>query len=164
MAFRRFKDIFYPIPSWDTVMERLYPEVKYVVANSVFTKWDDPKNRTPLPNIHHKVIKDDLARIQKISDYYEYERKRSTAYADVAMQLDMLYHDIKNGNIENGTWMASIDSVKRTFPKPKGPAPDLNPPEIDKNGSEIIEKVGFFKRIFMGQKTSNDITDGTHSA
>ena len=29
---------------------------------------------------------------------------------------------------------------------------------------KFIEKVGFFKRIFMGQKTSNDNTDGSHSA
>ena len=34
-------------------------------------------------------------------------------------QLDMLYHDIKSGNLENGTWIAAIDAVKNEYPKPE---------------------------------------------
>ena len=30
----------------------------------------------------------------------------------------MLYHDIKNGNVENGSWIQAIDSVKEKYPKP----------------------------------------------
>ena len=33
-------------------------------------------------------------------------------------QLDMLYHDIKNGNLENGSWIQAIDEVKNRYPKP----------------------------------------------
>ena len=33
-------------------------------------------------------------------------------------QLDMLYHDIKNGNLENGSWIQAIDEVKNKYPKP----------------------------------------------
>ena len=30
----------------------------------------------------------------------------------------MLYHDIKNGQLENGTWIKTIDNVKDKYPKP----------------------------------------------
>ena len=38
-------------------------------------------------------------------------------------QLDMLYHDIKSGNIENGLFVQAIDKVKNKFPKPEGSPP-----------------------------------------
>ena len=31
----------------------------------------------------------------------------------------MLYHDIKNGNLENGTWIQTIDDIKNKYPKPQ---------------------------------------------
>ena len=33
-------------------------------------------------------------------------------------QLDMLFHDIENGNLENGSWVQHIRKVKNKFPKP----------------------------------------------
>ena len=30
----------------------------------------------------------------------------------------MLYHDIKNGELENGTWIQTIDEIKSRYPKP----------------------------------------------
>ena len=31
----------------------------------------------------------------------------------------MLYHDIKNKNLENGSWIQSIDKIKSRYPKPE---------------------------------------------
>ena len=44
-------------------------------------------------------------------------------YPDVKFQLDMLYHDIKNGKLESGLWMKSIEEVKEKYPKPTTPPP-----------------------------------------
>ena len=35
----------------------------------------------------------------------------------------MLYHDLKSGNLNNGTWIAAIDAVKENNPKPDAPEP-----------------------------------------
>ena len=35
----------------------------------------------------------------------------------------MLYHDIKNGKLESGLWMKSIEEVKEKYPKPTTPPP-----------------------------------------
>ena len=40
-------------------------------------------------------------------------------------QLDTLYHDLKNGKLENGEWIKSIDEVKKGDPKP-----DIEPPSL----------------------------------
>jgi hypothetical protein len=37
----------------------------------------------------------------------------------------MLYHDIKSGNLSNGSWIAAIDAVKEQHPKPEGSEPTL---------------------------------------
>ena len=37
----------------------------------------------------------------------------------------MLYHDLKAGNLNNGTWMTAIDMVKENHPKPEEPEPEL---------------------------------------
>ena len=50
---------------------------------------------------------------------------RSDEYVDVLKQLDMLYHDLKNKNLENGSWINHIEEVKNKYPKPEGPAPEL---------------------------------------
>jgi len=47
----------------------------------------------------------------------EFEQKRLEAYPDIKNQLDMLYHDIKSGNLENGAWIKAIDAVKNNIAK-----------------------------------------------
>lgn len=49
----------------------------------------------------------------------EYQRQRALEYPRIQDQLDMLYHDIKSGNLQNGTWVEAIEEVKNTFPKPE---------------------------------------------
>jgi len=54
----------------------------------------------------------------EIYNYYLYERNREQAFPKMVDQLDMLYHDIKNGNLENGSWIQTIDEIKNKYPKP----------------------------------------------
>ena len=54
-----------------------------------------------------------------------YERNREKQYPEIKDQLDMLYHDLKSGNLNNGTWITAIDAVKENNPKPEGPEPIL---------------------------------------
>ena len=61
----------------------------------------------------------------KIYDYYEYERVREKKYPSIKDQLDALYHDIKNGKLNDGEWIKSIDEIKKGNPKP-----DIDPPSL----------------------------------
>lgn len=45
--------------------------------------------------------------------------KVANGYPSIAHQLDLLYHDIKAGNLESGNWIAAIEAVKQQFPKPQ---------------------------------------------
>ena len=67
-----------------------------------------------------KRLKQDC-QTSKIYNYYLYERNREKQYPKIKDQLDMLYHDLKSGNLNNGTWITAIDAVKENNPKPEGP-------------------------------------------
>ncbi len=61
----------------------------------------------------------DLARqnyLKKINSSL-YKEQRYNEYPKIVDQLDMLYHDIKNNNISDGTWINAIDSIKLKYPK-----------------------------------------------
>jgi len=42
--------------------------------------------------------------------------KRKAAYGNIEDQLDMLYHDLKDGNLSAGAWVSHIDNVKTNIP------------------------------------------------
>jgi hypothetical protein len=52
-----------------------------------------------------------------MADLTDFQKLRLRLYPDVKDQLDMLYHDIKNGNLENGTWVKAIEDVKNEVKK-----------------------------------------------
>jgi hypothetical protein len=54
------------------------------------------------------------AKKQEYLDSLSYVEKRQTAYAPLAEQLDMQYHDTMNGT---ETWLDHIRSVKEAHPK-----------------------------------------------
>jgi len=123
MAFRKFKGIEYPIPACDTAIQVLRPGAKYDLYNGwEWLAWEDPEDRDP-PT--WEEIGEEVKRQQVIYDYYEYERLREKQYPDLIDQLDMIYHDIKSGNLNNGSWITAIDAVKENNPKPEGPEPEL---------------------------------------
>lgn len=43
--------------------------------------------------------------------------KRKVAYGLIEDQLDMLYHDLQAGSLENGNWVQHITNVKNNIPK-----------------------------------------------
>jgi hypothetical protein len=122
MATRKFNGIEYPIPGVDTAIQTLYPGARYDLNNTTFDAWEDDEGRQP-PD--WKEVEAEIIREVKIYNYYLYERNRQQQYPEIKDQLDMLYHDLKSGNLNNGTWIAAIDAVKENNPKPEGPEPKL---------------------------------------
>lgn len=61
-----------------------------------------------------------LAKVEELSlewEATEYQRLRQPAYPRIETQLDMLYHDIKNGTLDSGQWISAIEAIKQQFPK-----------------------------------------------
>jgi len=123
MTYRKFRGIQYPVPGTDTAIKILRPGAKFALKNTDFVGWEDKENNTEPPT--WEEVEAELGREVVIYNYYLYERNREKAYPHVKEQLDMLYHDIKNGNLENGSWIAAIEKVKEEHPKPEGPEPEL---------------------------------------
>jgi len=55
--------------------------------------------------------------------------QRRVAYGTVEDQLDMLYHDMKDGNLTSGSWFNHIDIIKKSIPKPPPSEEELSPEE-----------------------------------
>ena len=119
MATRKFHDIEYPVPGVDTAIKILRPNARYAFTNlkddDCFNAWEDDTGTTP--PTRDEILKE-VEREVEIYNYYLYERDREKAFPKMVDQLDMLYHDIKNGNLENGSWIQAIDEVKNRYPKP----------------------------------------------
>ena len=67
------------------------------------------------------------------------EMQRKVAYGDVGAQLDMLYHDIKNNNMANGSWINHIDLIKTSIPAPDKTTEEAISPEEQRALDEIRE-------------------------
>ena len=122
MAFRIFKGKKYPVPGVDTAIRTLRPGARWDLHNTEFIAWEDDENRDP-PT--WEEVEQEIVRQVEIYNYYLYERNREEQYPQIKDQLDMLYHDLKSGNLNNGAWIAAIDAVKENNPKPEGPEPQL---------------------------------------
>ena len=89
-------------------------------GNYYFLEWQhDSKPPTK------EEIQAELLREVSVYDYYVYERNREKQYPDLKEQLDMLYHDIKEDNLNNGRWIQTITAIKESNPKPDKPEPEL---------------------------------------
>ena len=125
MSFRKFKNIEYPVPGVDTAISVLRPGARYDLScqgGVFFNEWRDDEGREPPTS---EEIGQELIREKEIYDYYEYERVREKKYPPIKDQLDALYHDIKNGKLNDGEWIKSIDEIKKGNPKP-----DIDPPSL----------------------------------
>ncbi len=65
----------------------------------------------------------DAARVELDKLNYQYQRVvgigTTVGYPDFGKQLDLLYHDMKNGTLNtSGQWYVGITSVKTNIPKP----------------------------------------------
>ena len=122
MAYRKLNDIEYPIPKCGLCNSNSLSSARYDLSCNKFVAWEDDEGREP-PN--WKEVEAEIVRQVKIYNYYLYERNREKQYPKIKDQLDMLYHDLKSGNLNNGTWITAIDAVKENNPKPEGPEPIL---------------------------------------
>ena len=130
MSTRRFWNVEYPIPGFEEAIHFLRPGIehdgKFIVEGNRITYWEDPQGREPPSTEECREV---VKYLEELYDYYLYERERDRAYPPGDVQMDMLYHDIKNGNLENGSWIQSMDSVREKFPKPEGPPPPNDIPD-----------------------------------
>jgi hypothetical protein len=79
--------------------------------HAIFSK--DPKDF----GINWNEIQLEIQRLQAEYDNKTYQRNRKTEYPSIQEQLDKLYHDIKAGNLESGSWITAIEAVKNKYPK-----------------------------------------------
>jgi len=129
MAYRIFNGIKYPVPGVDTALDILNPGQGAALTGAGGIKIEKSKSPSTAESPTQKEIEEEIERQQIIYDYYQYERDRRNNFPSGEDQLDMLYHDIKNGNLENGSWIQAMDSVREKFPKPEGPPPPNDIPD-----------------------------------
>ena len=115
MATRILNGIEYPVPGIDTAIKILRPNARWELQNRNFVIWECDDGTEP-PSWDEIVV--EVQREVEIYNYYLYEREREKLYPNIKSQLDMLYHDIKNNKLENGTWIKTIDDIKSKHPKP----------------------------------------------
>jgi hypothetical protein len=63
---------------------------------------------------NEQIVSYDEVAVQAVVDANAYKEARASAYAPLAEQLDMQYHDTMNGT---ETWLDHIRSVKEAHPK-----------------------------------------------
>lgn len=107
--------IWYDVPSFDSAVKKLRPTVtKWEVDSESFLVWEDSEENSP-PTFEE--ISEELKRQVEVFNSYWYVRERINSYPPIEVQLDMLYHDIKNNNLANGKWIQAIDNVKEIYPE-----------------------------------------------
>ena len=116
MAFKRFGDVEYPIPGINTAMEVLRPGARWSSTGASLDAYEDDEDREP-PTLQE--LEEEIIREFYIFNNYEYERNREKEFPSVIDQLDLLYHDIKNNNLSDGSWIKTIESIKNKYPKPE---------------------------------------------
>lgn len=105
----------YHTPSFDTAIRTLRPTViKWEADSESFLVWEDSEENSP-PTFEEIFV--ELERQLEIYNNYWYVRQRISSYPSIEVQLDMLYHDIKNDNLTNGKWIQAIDNVKELYPE-----------------------------------------------
>tara|TARA_B100000212_G_scaffold323215_1_gene283119 strand:- start:751 stop:1101 length:351 start_codon:yes stop_codon:yes gene_type:complete len=115
MATKILNGIEYPVPGIDTAIKILRPKARWEILDKKFTIYECDEGTEP-PSWDE--ITAELKREVEVYNQYLYAREREKSYPDIKSQLDMLYHDIKNSQLENGTWIKTIDDIKSKYPKP----------------------------------------------
>ena len=110
------------LPGVDTAIKYLRPDAKWDLYNRTFTRWECPDGTEPpeWSEIENQIQKD-----VETYNYYLYARNREVDYGDWKDQLNLLYDDIKSGNLENGKCVQMVEAVKEKHPKPEGDPPEL---------------------------------------
>lgn len=119
-------------------LRSLTPSIKWGVVDDYdisTIEWRDEDNVQPTTE-EIELVRQQMADAQNAIEYIKLrtegqyqsivdesgettQQKTANGYPSIAHQLDLLYHDIKTGNLENGSWIAAIEAVKTQFPKPE---------------------------------------------
>ncbi len=89
-----------------------YQQVANLYPNTECVLWDKPIQH-PKIDLSDPFPDDPRSQKQKLDNYKD---RRRVAYPSVEDQLDMIYHDKKDGT---DTFVESIDDVKIKYPKPE---------------------------------------------
>ena len=92
----------------------LRPGARFTVKGGVLDEWVSEDMTVP----GDVELQAEIQRLAAEYEAKEYQRLRYFAYPDHRAQLDLLYHDIKAGNLENGSWVQAIETIKAQHPKP----------------------------------------------
>ena len=87
----------------------LVPNANFTLSNDKIFNWDSEKVQPTEEEIVSKE-KEIIEANKKI----QYQRDRSSEYPTWQEQMDMQYHDAKNGT---NTWQEAIEAVKTKYPK-----------------------------------------------
>lgn len=94
----------------DKALLSLRPNARWILREDTI-EWLDTEQTQPTD----AEIQDEITRLEADYAAKQYQRDRATAYASLAEQLDMMYHDKVDGT---STWKEHIDAVKAAHPKP----------------------------------------------
>jgi hypothetical protein len=98
-------------------IKNLCPTATFSVIDEEYSKIIWYSNDVSMPT--EMEVMAEVTRLQSQYDDEEYKELRKKEYPLIGDQLDMLYHDIKNGTLETGNWIQSVEFVKEKYPKPE---------------------------------------------
>jgi len=108
------KNIRYDIAA---ALESLQPEAQWKMEGNLdyeSIQWLSPDIQKPT----RQEVLNECSRLKTLYENTEYQRLRVMVYPSIQDQLDMIYHDIKEGTLDSGSWISTIQSIKEEFPKP----------------------------------------------
>jgi hypothetical protein len=117
MTALRVRDTFPKYPEYADAILELRPGKAFSISENDYSTlnwYEENDDEKPTES-------EILSKLDEMIEKYNaslYRKNRYLEYASVEEQLEMLYNDIKSGNLENGTWINHIDSIKNNHPKP----------------------------------------------
>lgn len=104
-------------PTYGMAITRIRPNCRWIIYENDLTKLEWQDEETPRPNDAEIIAEHD--RLVAEWQSRQYQRDRAPSYPPLEDQLDMLYHDLKSGNLSDGTFAAAIEKIKEQYPKPE---------------------------------------------
>ena len=98
-------------PSYGSAISKIRPDCVWIIyENDLSTLEWSSENTLPRPT--------DAEITAELDSQMTAFNAKQPEYPDLKSQLDMLYHDIKDGKLDSGTWIAAVEAVKAKHPKP----------------------------------------------
>jgi hypothetical protein len=89
----------------------LVRECAFSIENGKIINWI-----SDAPQPTEEEISAEITRLRAEYNAKEYQRLRAQEYPSLPDQLDMQYHDARNGTT---TWQDAVNAVKAKYPKPE---------------------------------------------